>query len=109
MDAVESVESDPAIAALFHRDALWLASQSESLRDVAAWNREHPQQPMRVAWKNSEWTRITSWAMPTFYIFRDGQLIVQWAGWPGDTGMRTLRQHLEKNRLLKSAKALVPK
>ena len=99
VDAVKGVESVPRIAELFQRHAIWLASQTESLADVAVWNREHPQQPMRVAWKNSEWTRITSWAMPTFYIFRDGKLVDQWAGWPADTGLSTLRRHLARNGL----------
>lgn len=102
VDAVTSIEAHPDIARVLARHGLWLANQNESLADVAVWNKDHPNQPMNVAWTKSEWQRITSWAMPTFYIFKHGKLVDQWAGWPADTGLTTLRQHLQENGYLDS-------
>ncbi|HET6586140.1 MAG TPA: hypothetical protein VFG67_00040 [Oleiagrimonas sp.] len=93
-DAARAIKQDPQLQPLFAGHAIWLADQSEPIANVEDWNREFPDQPIHVAWQNSEWSKLDSWGMPTFYIFRHGKLVDQWHGWPADTGMQTLRRHL---------------
>lgn len=101
-DAARAIHRDPKLRPLFAKHAVWLASQSDSIADARTWNKEFPDQPIHIAWQDSEWSKLDSWAMPTFYVFRHGKLVDQWAGWPADTGMRTLRKHLERDGLLKA-------
>lgn len=89
------------------RHGLWLAYQSQSLSEVVVWNKQHPHQLMHVAWSDSQWQRLSSWAMPTFYVFKQGKLIDQWSGWPADTGVAILRQHLQANGVLEPIKEIV--
>lgn len=99
-DAARAISAEPAVSKLFQSNAIWLASETESLRAVQDWNSEFPDQPMNVAWSNSEWSMLDSWGMPTFYVFQHGNLIDTWSGWPADTGMQTLRSHLRAANLL---------
>ena len=94
-DAARAIEADDRMAALFHKHGIWLASADESFGNVANWNSEFPSQPIHIAWSDDEWSMLDSWAMPTFYVCRDGENIAQWAGWPADTGMQTLREQLD--------------
>lgn len=96
-DAARAIKQDPQLQPLFAGHAIWLADQSEPIANVEDWNREFPHQPIHVAWQNSEWPKLDSWNMPTFYIFRHGKLVDQWHGWPADTGMQTLRRHLRED------------
>lgn len=100
VDAVRAIRADPQLAKLFHEHAMWLANERESLPAVLDWNRQFTDQPMNVAWRNSEWPMPDLSHIPTFYIFRHGKLVDQWIGWPADTGMQTLRAHLRKDGLL---------
>jgi hypothetical protein len=93
-DAVTAISANPELESWFHAQATWLAPQGETLAEVAAWNRQFPRQPIQIAWRQAEWPQINSWAMPTFYVFRDGRLLEQWQGWAPDSGMQQLRQHL---------------
>lgn len=99
-DAARAIQQDPQLKPLFARHATWLADQGESIAAVKAWNLEFPAQPIHIAWQNSEWSKLNSWGMPTFYVFRRGKLVDQWHGWPPDTGMLTLRKHLKRDGLL---------
>jgi hypothetical protein len=101
-DAAKAIQADPSLAKLFKAHAIWLADSSESLQDVKAWNREHPDQSIGVAWSNTEWNMVDTRRIPTFYIFRDGKLVTQWAGWDANTGMQTLRANLAKAGVLSS-------
>lgn len=94
-DAARAIKEDPRLDKLFREHATWLASADESFGNVANWNSEFPSQPIHIAWSDDEWSMLDSWAMPTFYVFRDGENIAQWAGWPADTGMQTLREQLD--------------
>jgi hypothetical protein len=98
--SVDAVRADPRLDTLFRDHAVWLADENESLSDVVAWNRDYPDQSMNVAWRNDEWTMLDSWAIPTFYVFRNGKLVDQWSGWPADSGMQTLRAHLRNDNLI---------
>lgn len=99
VNAARAIQADPQAGPLFAKHAIWLADQGDSLARVHQWNTDFPQQPIHVAWRNSEWSMLDSWRMPTFYIFRHGKLVDQWNGW-GDTGMHQLRTHLRKDGLL---------
>jgi len=94
-DAALAVSADPALDSLFHRHATWLAPSGESFDGVAEWNRELPTQPINIAWSERDWPEIESWSMPTFHVFRDGELVTQWTGWPRDTGLATLHRQLQ--------------
>ncbi|MGH8125773.1 MAG: hypothetical protein ACREPK_07995, partial [Rhodanobacteraceae bacterium] len=95
--AVRAVRADPQLDALFHKHAIWLANENESLTDVLAWNRAYPDQTMNVAWRDSEWHALNSWLIPTYYVFRNGKLADQWSGW---FGAPALKAHLRKAGLL---------
>lgn len=99
-DAARAIRADPQLDKLFHQHGVWLAGENESLPDVLQWNREFPNQPMNVAWRDKEWSMLDSWAIPTFYVFRNDRLVDQWSGW-GSTGLGELRVHLRKNGLLR--------
>jgi hypothetical protein len=99
VDAVRAIRADPQLDALFREHAVWLADENESLGDVLTWNREFPDQRMYVAWRNDEWPMLTSWNIPTFYVFRDGKKVDQWSGW-GTRGMGNLLSHLREDGVI---------
>lgn len=100
-DAARTISHDPDIGRLFHGHAIWLASDTESLSDVAEWNRKFPGQPMHVAWRDDEWNMLSDWDIPTFYVFEHGKLVDRWSGWAGGAeSMRTLRTHLRADGVL---------
>lgn len=99
-DAARAIKADPKLRALFVNHAIWLADQSESIAAAKDWNQAFPKQPIHIAWRDSEWPKLDSWAMPTFYVFHHGKLVDQWAGWPADSGMTMLRHHLQKDGIL---------
>ena len=99
-DAARDIHADPALDRIFTRHALWLGSQSENIDDVRQWNRDHPGQSMNIAWRDSEWQMLDSWAMPTFYLFRNGRLVTPFGGWARETGTQQLRAALRQAGLL---------
>jgi hypothetical protein len=99
-DAARDIHADLALDRVFKQHSVWLGSQSEKLGDVSEWNREHPDQPMNIAWQDSEWSMLDSWAMPTFYIFRNGKLVNQFSGWSKETEPQQLRAALHQAGLL---------
>ena len=98
-DAVRAIRADHELDELFHENAIWLAGENESLQDVLQWNRDFPDQPMNVAWRDGEWRELDLKRIPTFYIFRNGELVDQWSGWRGDTS--EIRKHLATANLLR--------
>lgn len=97
-DAARAIAADAQLHPFFADDAIWLASENESFGAVADWNREFPDQPIHVAWKDSEWAMLDDWAMPTFYVFRHGQLVKKFSGW---YDVRTLKQSLREAGMLR--------
>jgi hypothetical protein len=96
-DAAKAIQADAQLQPIFAQHAIWLASQSESFDSVRNWNRQFPTQPIHIAWSNDEWPMLDSWAMPTFYVFRHGQLASRFSGWE-DTG--TLKSRLKEAKVL---------
>ncbi|MGP1665474.1 MAG: hypothetical protein ACTS5I_06090 [Rhodanobacter sp.] len=97
-DAARAIAADTQLQPIFAQHATWLADQGESFAAVNDWNREFPQQRIHIAWQNSEWSMLNSWAMPTFYVFHHGQLVNQFSGWHG---MSSLKQSLREAGALK--------
>ncbi len=96
-DAAHAIAADAQLQPIFARNAIWLASQNESFGAVSDWNREFPEQPIHVAWQDSEWSMLDNWAMPTFYVFRHGRLLKKFSGW---YDMNTLKQSLREAGVL---------
>jgi hypothetical protein len=96
-DAARAIEADAQLRPVFAGHAIWLAAQNESLDAAIDWNREFPDQPIHVAWQDSEWSMLDSWAMPTFYIFRHGQLVKKFSGWQD---VNALKQSLREGSVL---------
>lgn len=80
---------DPRLGPLFRQHAVWLAADATPLADAAAWNRAFPTQPIRVAWRDREWSMLDSWAMPTYYVFRHGREVAHRSGWLELNALRT--------------------
>lgn len=79
-DAARAIEGDAQLHPLFTQHAIWLAAPSEQIGDVSAWNRQFPDMPIHVAWRQDEWSMLPNWGMPTFYVFRNGRLVTQHTG-----------------------------
>lgn len=80
-DAAKAIQADAELQPIFAQHAIWLASQDEAFDAVRSWNHQFPTQPIHIAWSNDEWPMLTSWAMPTFYIFRYGRIEGMVSGW----------------------------
>lgn len=87
-DAARAIEGDAQLRPLFARHSLWLAPPSQPIKDLSAWNRQFPDFPMQVAWNQGEWSMLPSWAMPTYYVYRNGRLAKQFSGWLGADALR---------------------
>jgi hypothetical protein len=87
-DAARAIEGDAQLRPLFARHSIWLAMPSEQIGDVSAWNRQFPDFPMHVAWNQDEWSMLPSWGMPTYYVYRNGQLVKQFSGWLGTAKLK---------------------
>ncbi len=83
--ATDAIESDPALASLMAKHAVWMIPQQliSDLPSVAAWNRSHPATPMVLMYERDEWAFMKSAATPGFYFFKDGNLVQSFSGWPG--------------------------
>lgn len=92
-DAARAIEGDAQLRPLFAQHSIWLAMPAQPIEDVSAWNRQFPDFPMHVAWSQDEWSMLPSWAMPTYYVYRNGRLVKQFSGW---LGMDKLRQSLHE-------------
>jgi len=97
-DAARAIEADAQLRPVFASHAIWLAAQNESFNAVIDWNREFPDQPIHIAWQDSEWSMLDSWAMPTFYVFRHGRLVKKFSGW---YDLNTLKQSLRETGVLR--------
>lgn len=101
--AMQTVESDPVMAAALNGNATWLAPVDTRLHfdEVQAWNRNHPAMPVVIARHREDWPMIEEWATPNFYLLQDGEVLDHFSGWPTDGSHegRLLRM-LERGGLL---------
>ncbi|MFK2877120.1 hypothetical protein [Rhodanobacter hydrolyticus] len=85
-EAAQAIETDAQLRPLFTHRAIWLASQGDDFAYAKTWNRLFPDQPMHIAWQNSEWSMLgnDAWAaLPAFYVYQNGKLTKKFLGWDG--------------------------
>lgn len=87
-DAARAIEDDAQLRPLFARHSTWLSNASSDLAAVPVWNRQFADLPMRVAWDEHEWPMLDSWSMPTYYVFRNGQLAKKFSSWDGVAALK---------------------
>lgn len=92
-DAARAIEDDAMLRPLFARHSTWLAAPSQRIDEVVEWNRRFRELPMLVAWRQSEWSMLPDWGMPSYYVFRHGRLASRFSGW---LGLDALRQSLRE-------------
>lgn len=82
-DAARDIDADPVLGPVFRKHARWLSLPPgrEDPDAVRTWNREHPHAPMEMLYDRTDWPMFTRWAMPTFYVVRNGKVIGTMAGW----------------------------
>jgi hypothetical protein len=82
-DAAHAIENDPLLRAAFSRHVLWIMPADWNPADPALvrWNRAHPIAAMSTVYREREWPMIDTWAMPTFYFLRNGQVQSKVVGW----------------------------
>jgi len=74
--AVSALEADPKLSTAL-RDKITLVAPPAPALDAAAflkWNATHPATPMTLVYRESEWTMITHWTVPTFYVIDHGRV-----------------------------------
>lgn len=87
-NAAKAIEDDAQLHPLFAQHAIWLAAPAQQIGEVSAWNRQFPDMPMHVAWNQHEWSMLPNWAMPTWYVYRNGLLVKQFSGWLGTAELK---------------------
>ncbi|WP_235429755.1 hypothetical protein [Xanthomonas sp. GPE 39] len=104
-DAARAIADDPELGPAFHRHALWLSNPpgTEDMSLVRNWNQRHPQMPLHPIYAAAEWPLLPHpWAMPTFFLVRDGRVQAQLKGSPADdqAQRRALKRMLQDAGLL---------
>jgi hypothetical protein len=75
--AISAIEADPKLSTAL-RDKITLVAPPAPDLDAAAflkWNATHPATPMTLVYRESEWTMITHWTVPTFYVLDRGKVV----------------------------------
>ncbi|HEX7803011.1 MAG TPA: hypothetical protein VF471_09670 [Pseudoxanthomonas sp.] len=88
--AAKSIDSNVLVRDAFIRgNAIWLAAASKELDlvEIRSWNRQFPRQKIAIAYDNSKWPGIDFSRVPTFYFYKDRQLIFSHRGWPKDNSI----------------------
>jgi len=84
-NASEAIDADAELSGLFRAHAKWLAPADGNIEFDAlqAWNRKHPQSPVSLAYRASEWPQIQLTSTPVFHFFSpDHKLVETISGWP---------------------------
>lgn len=92
--AHRDIFQDEQLASLVLNHAIWIVPQSGrlGLSQITGWNEQHPYSPLKLAFKNSEWTWIDTWTTPTFYFVRNGRVARKIKGWPSSDTTEVLRR-----------------
>ncbi|MDH5823579.1 hypothetical protein QFW77_11335 [Luteimonas sp. RD2P54] len=109
--AMEAILKDVELLDAMKTSVHWVAPQSVRLNfdAVQDWNREHPDIQIGIAHDTHQWPGIDDWSTPHFYLLRDGALLDQFMGWPGEGGNRArLVELLERGELLRRTGATGP-
>lgn len=82
--AISVIDQDPALRDAFAAgNAVWLvpADKNNDFEEIAAWNRRFPRQNLSVSYRNDAWKGIDFSRIPSFYFYRDGELVASHQGW----------------------------
>lgn len=85
--AAMAINDSPALKQAFEdARALWVApaSNSADLKAIRAWNARMPDQQIMISYRNNEWPTLDFSVIPSFYFFRDGEVVADVQGWPAD-------------------------
>ncbi len=83
-NAVQAIEQDTVLSAIFKKNSVWIAPTDRRLyiKILQDWNQSHPLTQYSIAYDLREWPMVDSWATPTFYFLRNGELVGKVEGWP---------------------------
>jgi hypothetical protein len=75
--AVSAIEADPKLSTALRGKITLVATPTPTLDAPAflKWNATHPATPMTLVYRESEWTMITHWTIPTFYVLDHGKVV----------------------------------
>lgn len=101
-DAMFAIRTDPRLKRALATRVTWLNAPLgwTDFDEIQAWNREHPDQPMVIAYSKQDWPMFRHWGTPTFHFFRNGKWLREVVGWNGEQGRRQLLAELDKLGLL---------
>jgi hypothetical protein len=99
-DAIRDIANDAPLMTLLEGRQKWLGPQdrTDDFRSFVAWNKRYPGAPASIAHAGSEWPFIDSWATPTFYLLREGNLVAKVIGWPKGGNRAKLIEAIELAR-----------
>lgn len=82
-NAADAILRDPALMQRLASHVKWLAPQGTvDIADLTVWNLANAESPTTLVDQQRNWPQIDSWATPTFYFFKDGNVIAKLEGWP---------------------------
>lgn len=101
--AIRDIESDPGLREVFRNHTTWLVppDASTSFYIIEQWNREHPHEVMKLAYKLQEWPMFDRWETPTFYFLGRNKVLAQVVGWPREGRKAEVRTALTRIGLLR--------
>ncbi|WP_250628023.1 hypothetical protein [Pinirhizobacter soli] len=75
--AISAIEADPKLSTVLRGKITLVATPTPTLDAPAflKWNATHPTTPMTLVYRESEWTMITHWTIPTFYVLDRGKVV----------------------------------
>lgn len=75
--AISAIEADPKLSTALRGKTTLVATPTPTLDAPAflKWNATHPATPMTLVYRESEWTMITHWTIPTFYVLDHGKVV----------------------------------
>lgn len=96
-DAARAIYKDGELSKAFSdAHAIWLSSASESLdlSQLSQWADKFPEHPITIAYDNAAWPGVDFSISPTFYLFRDGKVVLKHVGWSEQRGVDALKKML---------------
>jgi hypothetical protein len=103
--AVEDIGKDPVLGPVLGAHARWMVPPARGVfleyDDLQQWNRDRHGTPVTVFYSRDEWPMIDRWSTPTFYFFREGEVVGKIVGWPQGGRREELLVALRRTGLLR--------
>jgi hypothetical protein len=101
-NASDAIERSDVLLPIFQAHSTWIAPQDGFIKvaSLAAWNQTRKIPATALAYRQSEWPMFNNWATPTFYFFKDGNLVREVSGWPPEGNEEALKAALREVGLL---------